>query len=70
MNEKKLDVNTIPDTLARVLDEGELATFIQESLIEEGQIISTEDAKAVSEIAFDYVVYKLTETRDLHDKSN
>lgn len=64
---KKLDINTIPNTLANVLDEDELTDFIQESLIESGRIIDYDDAREVAEIAFDYAVYKLTEKETFND---
>lgn len=57
----EIDFTTIPNKLSEVLDEAELAHFIQDSLLESGTVIASDDAREVAEIAFDYVAYKLTE---------
>ena len=68
--EESIDFKTLPQQLSRVLDEEELAVFIQDNLLETGVIISEADAKELSEVAFDYVVYKLTVKEDYSDEEN
>lgn len=60
MKHEDYELMQLPNRVARLVDEDDMTAFIQEALIDQGTIITEEEAKEVSEVAFDYIVMKLS----------
>ena len=56
-----LNITDIPEKVSRLIDEDDLTGVIQDALMEQGTIIREDDAREVAEIAFDYIVMRLSE---------